>query len=114
MSRDPNRRDRARQLRQVITPAESILWKHLRGRRFAGFKFRRQHPVGPFFADKACRECKVIVELDGETHVGHQAEDAERTRYLQERGWVVLRFWNNDVYDNLETVLETIYRECER
>jgi very-short-patch-repair endonuclease len=112
MSRNPARRDRARELRREMTPAEAILWKHLRGRRFADFKFRRQHPVGPYFADKACRECKVIVELDGETHLVSEHQDKWRTEYLQQQGWMVMRFWNTEVYDELESVLEAIYHAC--
>ena len=110
MSRDSNRTQRARQL----TPAESILWKEVRGRRFAGFKFRRQHPIGPFFADLACHECKLIVELDGETHLGAATRDEERTKYLQSHGWLVLRFWNTQVYEEREAVREAIYRACQQ
>ncbi len=113
MSRHPEQRDRARQLRRQLTPAEKILWKHLRGRRFAGFKFRRQHPIGPFFADMACHECRLIVELDGETHLGREDRDADRTDFLKVRGWLVLRFWNTQVYDELESVLDAIYLACQ-
>ncbi len=104
--------DRARQLRRERTPAESILWRHLRGRRFAGFKFRHQHPIGPFYADFAYHECKLIVEVDGETHLGREQHDTERTKYLETAGWCVIRFWNTQVYDELEPVLEAIYRAC--
>jgi adenine-specific DNA-methyltransferase len=114
MSRNPERRDRARSLRSGMPPAESILWKHLRGRRFAGFKFRRQHPIGPFFADLACHECKIIIEVDGESHLGQECRDERRSDYLRERGWLVLKFWNTEVYDDLESVLEAIYQTCER
>ncbi len=113
MSRNPQRRDRARQLRRELTPAESILWKHLRNRAFTRFKFRRQHPIGPFFVDLGCHECKVIIEVDGETHLGQEANDARRTNYLQEQGWLVLRFWNTEVYHELDAVLEAIYQACE-
>jgi very-short-patch-repair endonuclease len=97
-----------------MTHAESILWKHLRGRRFAGFKFRRRHPIGPFFADLACHECKVIIEVDGVSHLGQKYRDERRSDYLREYGWLVLRFWNTEVYDELESVLEAIYQTCER
>src|SRR5437588_5434697 len=90
----------ARDLRQRMTPAEGVVWRQLRGRRFAGFKFRRQHPIGPFVADLACHECKVIVEVDGETHLGREERDESRTTYLQAQGWAVLRFWNTEVYEN--------------
>jgi very-short-patch-repair endonuclease len=112
MSRDAKKRDRARQLRRELTPAERILWREVRNRRFAGFKFRRQHPIGSFFADFACCECWLIVELDGETHLGREDRDEERTRFLQAQGWLVLRFWNTQVYEELEDVSEAIYRAC--
>jgi very-short-patch-repair endonuclease len=112
MSRHPTRIDRARQLRRQMTPAEGILWKHLRTRRFAGFKFRRQHPIGPFFADLACHECKLIVELDGESHLGAEHKDGQRSEYLSKHGWRVVRFWNFQVYEDLDMVLENIYLLC--
>ena len=114
MSRNPARREQARGLRKEMTPAEGILWKHLRGRRFSGFKFRRQHPIGPFFADLACHECKIVIELDGESHLEQQCRDERRSAYLGEYDWLVLRFWNTEVYDELESVLEVIYQACER
>jgi very-short-patch-repair endonuclease len=61
----------------------------------------------------ACHECKLIVELDGETHLGQANRDEKRSKYLQAQGWLVLRYWNNQVYDELETVLEAIYQACE-
>src|SRR6516162_10656093 len=97
-----------------MPPAESILWKHLRGRRFAGFQFRRQHPIGPFFADLACHECKIVIEVDGESHLGKECRDERRSDYLREFGWLVLRFWNTEVYEELESVLEAIYQACRR
>jgi adenine-specific DNA-methyltransferase len=114
MSRNPIRRQRARQLRRQVTPAEGILWREVRNRRFASFKFRRQHPIGPFFADLACHECKLILELDGETHLGAETRDEARTKYLQSQGWLVMRFWNNQIYEELESVLEVIYRTCQQ
>jgi very-short-patch-repair endonuclease len=105
---------RARDLRRNSTPAEVILWRELRGRRFAGFKFRRQRPVGPFVADFFCHGCGLIVELDGESHVGNEASDQSRQTTLEGWGYKVMRFWNPDVYDDLESVLEAIYQECVR
>src|SRR5262245_57786686 len=113
MSRHVDRRERARELRRKMTPAEAILWRHLRGRRFAGFKFRRQHPIAFFYADFACHECKRILEVDGETHLGREQNDAARTDYLNDNGWLVLRFWNTEVYDDLEAVLDATYKTCE-
>src|SRR5215471_20186273 len=105
MSRDEDRRERARRLRRELTPAERILWKNLRNRVFAGFKFRRQHPIGRYIADMACRAAKLILEVDAVTHLGQEARDEDRAKYLQKRGWLVLRFWNTEVYDELESVL---------
>ncbi len=114
MSRNPARRERARSLRKEMPPAEGMLWKHLRDRRFAGFKFRRQHPIGPFFADLACHQRKIVIEVDGESHLGQECRDERRSDYLRDNGWLVLRFWNTEVYDELESVLEVIYQACER
>src|SRR5207253_1294684 len=63
--------------------------------------------------DFACHECKLIVEVDGETHLGREASDQQRTDYLQANGWLVLRFWNTQIYDELEPVLETVYQACQ-
>ena len=111
-SRNPGRVKLAREFRQADVPAEKRLWKELRAAQ-ATFKFRRQHPVGPYFADFACCECRVIVELDGERHVGRELKDESRTQFLQSAGWTVLRFWNTDVYDHLGVVLEMIHSACE-
>src|SRR5688572_27977068 len=98
-----------------MTPAEAILWKHLRGRRFAGFKFRRQQPINEAWAiaDFFCAAAKVIVELDGDTHVGNEAEDQARQATLESLGYRVVRFWNHDVYDDLNAVIDTIWLACE-
>ncbi len=87
-------RVRARALRKTSTDAERAIWRRLRDRQLEGFKFRRQHPVGPFFADSACVEAGLIVELDGGQHFEHDAvrADAERTDRLQREGFTVLRF----------------------
>jgi very-short-patch-repair endonuclease len=103
---------RARELRRDITPAESILWRELRGRRFADFKFRRQRSVGPYFADFYCHACRLIVELDGESHLEREDADRRRQDVLEAHGFKVVRFWNNWVYDDLEVVMNAIYEEC--
>jgi very-short-patch-repair endonuclease len=102
----------ARQLRLENVPAEKLMWRVLRNRALGGFKFRRQHPIGPYFADFSCVECKIVVELDGETHLGREAPDRDRTKWMEAEGWQVLRFWNNEVYDELESVKEAIYQAC--
>jgi len=89
---------RARSLRRDETDAEHKLWSLLRGRGLGGYKFVRQFAVGPYFADFACRQAALIIELDGSQHAD-SASDAVRTKYLNEQGYSVLRFWNDDVRD---------------
>jgi very-short-patch-repair endonuclease len=98
---------RARRLRRDSTDAERKLWYRLRARSLLGFKFVRQEPIGPYVADFICRECRLIVEVDGSQHAESQ-RDLVRDRWLVEHGYRVLRFWNNDVMANIEGVLETI------
>jgi very-short-patch-repair endonuclease len=104
----------ARTLRKNPTEAERLLWKHLRGRQLAGFKFRRQYSVGPFICDFACPEVSVIVELDGSQHVEQSDYDARRDSFLRSHGFRVLRFWNNDVLGRTEVILETIFEALRR
>ncbi|MBC7102378.1 MAG: endonuclease domain-containing protein [Parvibaculum sp.] len=101
---------RARQLRVEATDAEARLWQHLRNRMLGGFKFRRQFPVGPYIADFVCIERKLIVELDGGQHADNPAGE-RRTRFLERRGYRVVRFWNPDVLSNTGGVLEMILLE---
>ena len=101
-------RQRARQLRRDQTDAEQRLWSKLRDRQLRGTKFRRQHPVGPFVADFCCPQRKLVVELDGGQHAEEVAADHKRSRFLEEQGYRVLRFWNHDVLQNTEAVLERI------
>jgi len=112
MKSDPFLQQRARELRREMTPTECILWKQLRDRRFAGFKFRRQKPLGGFIVDFYCAAASLVVELDGESHVGKERRDARRQQALEQQGFKVLRFWDTDVYENLEGVLEVVWREC--
>ena len=105
---------RARALRSQMTDAERKLWFALRDRRFADFKFRRQHPIGPYVVDFACVACRVVIEADGESHFSRKRADSERSDFLKAAGWHVLRFWNTEIYDELEAVKEAIYRECVR
>ncbi|HEY3776906.1 MAG TPA: endonuclease domain-containing protein [Rhizomicrobium sp.] len=114
---DPvRRRDIARQFRQSPTDAERKLWSLLRSRRLANWRFRRQQPIGPYFADFFCPSAKLIIELDGSQHAdeAHLESDALRTNWLQSRGYAVLRFWNNEVMKSPESVLETIFQNLER
>ncbi len=90
-----------------MTDAECLLWRYLRNRALVTWKFRRQHPIGPYVADFVCLEAGVIVELDGGQHA-NSFTDATRTRYLQAYGYEVLRFWNHDVLLRRDDVLAAI------
>ncbi len=105
-----NRTARAQELRTNATSAEDKLWRELRSRRLGGFKFVRQVPVGPYFADFVCRTHRVIVEIDGGTHSEpHEiAADRRRTKDLERLGYRVYLAWNGDVYDNIDGVLEKL------
>ena len=103
----------ARRLRRDATDVEKLLWRVLR-ERFPAWKFRRQHPIGRRVADFACPEVKLVIELDGGQHAKEETIDRLRAAELGEHGYRVVRFWNNEVVENLEAVLETILRELER
>jgi len=94
----------ARHLRQNSTEAEICLWNLLRARQLAGYRFRRQHPIGSYVADFACTKYHLIIEADGGQHADNSS-DVERTRQLEALGWKVLRFWNNDILSNRDGVL---------
>ena len=100
--------NRARQLRRDSTDAERKLWGALRGSRLAGVKFRRQVPIGPFVADFCCEQCKLVIEVDGGQHAESVARGHQRTEWLGARGYRVLRFWNNEVLENMDGVLSVI------
>jgi very-short-patch-repair endonuclease len=99
----------ARALRKRMTDAEQLLWRNLRSRTMSGMKFRRQHCIGSFIADFACVEKKLIIEVDGGQHAENANQDADRTAYLNSQGWTVMRFWNNEVLQATEAVLEAIF-----
>ena len=98
---------RAKQLRSEMTDAERRLWYRLRAHRFAGVKFKRQAPLGPYIVDFVCFERKVVIEVDGGQHAA-DPNDAARDKWLRGEGFVVLRFWNNDVLKRTDVVLEQI------
>ena len=100
----------ARTLRRNQTDAERTLWHHLRDRRLDGWKFRRQHPVGPYVLDLYCADANLAIELDGGQHDDdeHRKHDEKRTAYLVSQGLKVMRFWNNEVMENTQGVLEAI------
>lgn len=101
----------ARKLRQEQTDAEKWMWYVLRNRRLGGFKFRRQYPVGPYVLDFLCFDKKLAVELDGGQHnmPDQRARDEARSRFIAEQGIRVLRFWNHDVLQDTEVVLQVIW-----
>jgi very-short-patch-repair endonuclease len=99
---------RARTLRKGATTAENVLWYALRNRQLDGHKFVRQFPIGPSFADFACREQALVVELDGGQHALDTLADVRRTAFLNAEGYSVLRFWNNDVLGNRDGVIASI------
>ncbi|MBM6594535.1 endonuclease domain-containing protein [Microvirga pudoricolor] len=98
----------ARILRQTATSAEDVLWQALRGRRFRNLKFRRQVPVLNYTVDFLCFERKLVVELDGKQHGWFEAYDAKRTEEIERQGFVVVRFTNSDVLNDLDSVLMRI------
>ena len=108
--RNPLTQSRASELRNRLTKAEWRLWWYLRGRQLAGYKFRRQAPMGPYIADFVCLNAAVIIELDGDQHGESRYEDYVRDEYLRGRGFRVLRFSNFEVLREIDGVLEVILR----
>jgi very-short-patch-repair endonuclease len=104
----------ARNLRQNLTSAECELWSRLRRRQLAGFRFRRQHTIGPYICDFVCPEAAVIIELDGSQHLDATAYDARRDDFLRSQGYRVLRFWNGHVLSETDSVIETIFQALNR
>ena len=98
---------RARRLRRDSTFPERLLWSKLRNRQMSGWKFRRQHPIGPYFADFVCSEAMLVIEIDGDTHGSDAqiARDQRRTRFMESEGWTVHRFWNADLTENVDGIL---------
>jgi len=103
----------ARHLRKHQTPAETRLWNALSRRQLAGLKFRRQHPVGQFIVDFYCPAYKLVIEVDGDIHTYQKAYDNARTEQLQSFGYRVLRFTNEEVLSDLQTVLARIMQVAE-
>jgi len=102
-------KDSAKFLRSHMTDAESKLWYHSRSHRFADLKFKRQKPIGTYIVDFVCMQQRLIIEVDGSQHLQSEA-DKQRDTWLVKQGFRVLRFWNNDVLLNIDTVLEAIYQ----
>lgn len=102
--------NRAKQLRKNMTVAERAPWRHLRSRQLAGYKFRRQQPIGRFIVDYACLEKRLVIELDGGQHAEPEqaANDEERSECLNKNGFRVIRFWNHDVLKSLDAIKAVI------
>ena len=96
----------ARRLRTLPTEAEKALWRHLRQKQVADARFRRQHPIDRYVVDFVCLEARLVIEVDGGQHA--TADESARDAYLRERGYRVLRFWNNEVLGNVAGVLTVI------
>ena len=109
-----NKKVLSRKLRKHQTEVERLFWVKVRNRQIEGLKFRRQHQLGIYIVDFVCLERKLIVELDGGQHNDEQQrdKDSQRTSYLEGLGFEIIRFWNNEVIENLPDVLEKIYQVC--
>ncbi|HLA26492.1 MAG TPA: endonuclease domain-containing protein [Syntrophales bacterium] len=99
-------------LRKRPTDAEQLLWRHLRMKQMEGLKFRRQQPIDNYIVDFVCFDNRIIIEVDGGQHADENNKDRERDSYLQQFGFRVLRFWNNEVLQNTSEVLEIIREIC--
>lgn len=104
----PKGYENAHALRKEPTPAERKLWAYLRGDKLEGINFRRQHAIGNYVADFCSTKIKLIIELDGSQHLEQADYDKERTKYLEEQGYKVIRFWNNQVMNDLNGVILAI------
>jgi len=106
---------RARQLRKTETWAEKLMWRWLRDRRFSGYKFRRQHPVGKYYLDFFCEEAELNIELDGSQHgfPDQRKHDQEREKFLKSLGIKTLRFWNSRLRRDAQTIRDTIFNELQ-
>ena len=105
----------ARRLRRDATRAERRIWSFLR-QRPAGLKFRRQHPIGPYVADFACPDARLVIELDGPSHLeaGAAEYDARRTARLEAQGWWVVRFWNPQSFEEVDGIVSAIVENAQR
>ena len=103
---------RAKELRRNLTEAEKLLWSKIRRDQIDGLPFRKQVPIGDYIADFACLPIKLVLEVDGGQHDARKAHDDARTAVLEAQGYRVLRFWNNEVFGNIEGVLQVIVAMC--
>ena len=114
MKIDPQLLEFAKTMRHTATDAESLMWQFLRNKRFMKLKFRRQHVIKPYIVDFYCHEIGLVVELDGSQHNTEDGieYDAERTKFLEALSLKVVRYWNHDVLQNTDTVLEHFWQIC--
>ncbi len=110
---DPKTFANAYELRHNLTETEDRLWRVLKTHRLNNIHFRRQHAIGPYIVDFCAPQKKLIIELDGSQHLDMEEYDAERTTFLEKKGYRVLRFWNSDVMHNLDKVLSVIIQTLE-
>ncbi len=103
----------ARKLRRDATEAEKMLWYHLRAKQLENLKFRRQQPIGNYIVDFICFEKKLIIEVDGGHHSENKVSDKKRTKWLNDNGYKVIRFWNHEILLNCKGVLEEIIKYCD-
>jgi very-short-patch-repair endonuclease len=108
--------ERVRALRKKETWAEKLMWRWLRDRRFASYKFRRQHPEGIYYLDFFCEEASLAIELDGSGHgrFDQQRHDVEREKFLTSQGIKVFRFWNSHLRRNAQSIRDTIFEELQK
>ena len=99
---------RAGELRKELTSAEQELWAYLRGNKINGVNFRRQHAIGNFIVDFVSIKQKLVIELDGSQHLDQEEYDAERTAYLESQGYKVIRFWNNQIMNDINGAVRSI------
>jgi len=107
-----NKKLKSRYLRKNLTEAEKKLWGILRNKQLDGFRFRRQVPIGCYIVDFLCYENRLIIEVDGGHHCQNIEYDCQRTEWLEEQGFTVIRFWNNEVLKQLDAVREFVLRKC--
>ncbi len=101
-------KERAKERRRNRTDAENRMWYYLRNKRLSGYKFVREQVIGNYIADFVCREKKIIIEIDGGQHMAAVQYDLMRTKYLESNGYKVIRFWNNEVFQDIKAVMDSI------
>jgi len=111
---NPKTMHRAGELRKEPTPAESKLWSYLRGNKLNGVNFRRQHAIGNYIADFVSIKRKLIIELDGSQHLEQAEYDIVRSQYFASLGYKVIRFWNNQIINDIEGVIQTIQHALDK